>query len=450
MNILKLLTYNIREHNIICFNDAFYSKEAPSFARSLFRRVRRAFHMHAFSYAMKQNNTPFYTLCEPLKHVVFAPISNNNKRSLEPIWDRYEGEYSILYPSNDNYIPTKLIYFYSLLYIWPLLWCYFKANQNEKLIIRSSFDDFFETIGFVIVLDKLLKHSDVKLIVLANDHCALPRALVKVSKQIGIKTMYLQHCTVAETFPRLQFDYSFLDGEESYLKYLTIGKPDGVVYLAGNPRFDVITRYRSKVKQRHSIGIATNLLDNEEKVRNLCLQLQSLGYTDITIRPHPDTQFNPKWYIEHNIAFSNSNIENPFEFISRMSIVIAGECGIHLDAAMMETHSICYNMIDDTISARDIYSYIKNGLVPYASNIEELHCLLQVKDEDVHVRIRKKAKWYNAAFGTAYEGHIGELLADFIRFEQAGDIAGFDKKYGFIMGNTGDYKAFPEKELSEK
>ena len=116
-----------------------------------------------------------------------------------------------------------------------------------------------------------------------------------------------------------------------------------------------------------------------------------------------------------------------------MDIVIAGESGIHLDAAMMNVRSICYD-ISNTIPG-DYYSYIKNGLVPYAASIEELFALIENEDADLYEGRQMKARWYNAAYGTQYEGHIGEMIADFIRHEQNNDIEGFDQKYKFENKN---------------
>ena len=430
MNLWNTLTYNVLEHNIVYINDAIIGRNPTSFWHSIWRRIRRAWKMNVLSYMLRQNRHPFYNQCAQLKCVVFIPLTNNNRRALEPIWTHLdEGTYTIIPPSQREYIPVQLVYFYSLVYIWPLLRGYLKANQQERLIIRSNFDEFFETIGYVKVIEQLLKHNNVKLIAVANDHCSMPRAFVKVAKEYGIKSLYVQHCSVTETFPALPFDYSFLDGEESYLKYKSAGTSQGTIYIAGNPRFDVCVRYRKSNKsQTGRIGIALNMMDKESKIKELCEQLLSLGY-EITIRPHPGESFEPQWYLERGIEYSNSNIENPFEFISRMNLVIAGECGIHLDAAMLNVRSICYNMLDENYKIVDWYSYVKNGLTPYASNLEALIFLLpDVNDGNIWQKVR----WYNAAYGTNHEGHIGEMLADFIRYEQVGDIDGFDKKYGFV------------------
>ena len=436
MSFVNLLTYNIKIHNYIVFTSYLPEQHPLGFWKELKRTFKRWFHKSSIRIVWNNYKQSFAMNKKPLKAVVFAPFSDNNRRALEPVWKQLNNnEYSVF--DACDYLPWQLVYYYSFLYIWPLLWCYWKATKYERLLIRTYFDDFFRTMGYLVVLEQLLRYFDVRLIVMANDHDCLPRAIIYVAHKLGIKTMYLQHCSVTERFPRLSFDYNFLDGEESYLKYRTIGKPDGIVYLSGNPRFDIIKCYYKKNETEQmcapkdiKIGIASNTLDIEDVLHNLVIKLKENGYSHITFRPHPGVNIDPSWYIEQECEYSNSNNENPFAFISRMDVVIAGECGIHLDVAMMEKRSICYN----TINAKpwDWYSYIKNGLTPYAANVDELLRLLQdINKDEWKQRVRKKAQWYNAAIGTQYEGHISEMIADFIRYEHVGDVENFDRKYGF-------------------
>ena len=422
----------IRDNNYVYYSIFQPNEQAPNFYRSLFRYIIKIFHPIRLKFIARNIKRPFYNRVEPLRHVLFFPVTNNNNRVLEPIWSNLqEGTCSILtFDNREDYIPSNLVSVYSILNIFALISLYIQSNPRERLIIRTYFDEFFSVAGFIKVYDKLLSHNDVRLIILANDHSVLTRALIQVAKIKGIKTLYLQHCSVTEKFPKLLFDYCFLDGEESLLKYLQAGEPLGRVYLSGNPRFDAMAKCKVKQRLNHkNIGIALSDLDKEEDIRNFIIELLKHGLQHLTVRPHPAANFDSKWYEEHGVAYSNSKIENPFEFVSRMDLVIAGESGIHLDAAMMNVRSICYD-ISNSIPG-DYYSYIKNGLVVHAANIEELFALIENEDADLYVNRQKKACWYNAAYGTPYEGHVGEMIADFIRHEQNNTIENFDDKYGF-------------------
>lgn len=430
MNVFKLLTYDIKEHNYIRYTSFLPIDNPEGFWQMIFREIKNGIGRRRIWYIIQQIWNPFYKNCEPLNKVVFVPISGNNVRVMQPIWEKLDiGDYSILEYWNEKYVPTKLVRFWSLVYILPLIRLYFNSTRDEKNLIRTYFEEFFYTMGWFVVLNKLLIHHPIKLLVFSNDHCSCPRVLTKIAKELGIKTLYTQHCSVTERFPPLSFDYSFLDGLESYLKYLQAGFPQGKVYLSGNPRFDIMHQYKNIKINKKKIGIALNHHDDEKEIKSLCMSLLTRGYNQIVIRSHPDEKFDPTWYMEHGIEYSDSNVENPFEFISRMKFIIAGECGIHLDATLMGIQSIYYNMSNEP--PLDWYSYIRNGLVFYAGNIDELFNILSSDNSNYQENIRVKAKWYNAAYDTVHEGFIGDMMADFIRCELNNKIDFFDTKYGF-------------------
>ena len=430
MNIFKLLTYDIKKHNYIRYTSFSPIDNPKGFWLMIFEEIKKVIGRRRIWYIIQQIWNPFYKNCKPLNKVVFVPISGNNVRVMQPIWNKLnKNDYSIFEYWDEKYVPGKLVCFWSLVYIWPLIWLYFKSTRDEKYLIRTYFDEFFYIMGWLVVLNKLLSHHSVKLLVFSNDHCSCPRVLIKIAKELGIKTLYTQHCSVTERFPQLSFDYSFLDGLESYVKYLQAGLPQGTIYLSGNPRFDIMFQYKNIKTDEKKIGIALNHHDDENVIKSLCVSLLTHGYNQIVIRPHPGEKFDPTWYMEHGIEYSDSNIENPFEFISRMKFIIAGECGIHLDTAMMGRQSICFNMSNEALL--DWYSYIKNGLIPYAGNIDELLKILSNDNSNYQENIRVKAKWYNAACGTIHEGFIGDMMADFICCELNNKIEFFDTKYGF-------------------
>ena len=436
MNFTELLTYDVKEHNWYDIEEP--KGNVPNFWKSIWRCFVEVCNCSAIVYVLRNFTHPFYSKSPSLKHVVFVPITANNERVLAPVWHNLaKGEYSILTPEMQEYIPWQLVYFYSLLYILPLIRAYVRLTSQDKILMRANFDYFFLTIGYLKVVDDLLKHNEVRLIVLANDHSTFPRAIIRIAKERGIKTMYLQHCSVSESFPPLEFDYNLLDGEESYLKYREICIPQGETYLIGNPRFDEISRYlRNTKKKIETIGIALNTLDDESTIKRLCVKLRENGYKEITIRPHPRQTLRGEWLSQRNVAFSDPTLENPYAFISKMDVIIAGESGILLDAALMGVMAISFNT-RNTVPL-DWYSYIKNGLIPYADTFEELIAILHKDPSEWRLRVQKLTHWYNAAFNSPYEGHVGELVADFIKHELSGNMNGFDVKYSFRMNEKFD------------
>ena len=100
----------------------------------------------------------------------------------------------------------------------------------------------------------------------------------------------MQHCSIGYHFPELHFTYSFLDGLETFEKYKRIGEISGVIFLIGNPRFDIISNYKNKKVKSGYIGIASNLLDDEQSIIRTCKYLIDNGYNRIYLRPHPNQE----------------------------------------------------------------------------------------------------------------------------------------------------------------
>lgn len=423
---MNIWNYNIIKHNQICVNC-----DVPIYHPNFYKEIWRYFKDWIVNYAFTHIEAD-----GTVRDLIFVTTTQNNTRSLKPIWSQLDKHsFSVIGAENERDIPYyrwKLVAGYSLLYLYPLLKCYRNASDWEKQIMRNDSYPFFMTMGVMKLTDRLMARNHIRLAVMANDHAPIQMAWKVLAPSHNVQTMYLQHCSVTEKFPPLQFTYSFLDGEESLEKYLHIGDTKGTIYVSGSPRFDCVNDYYMSRKPTDKIGLAINEEDRESLVMDLCEKLHTLGYNQIVLRPHPrQTLHEIKWYKEHGVEISNSKVENPFEYLGRIKILIASESGIHLDAAMMGVYSICYSLTGR--KAIDWYSYIKNGLVPNAETETDLIRLLQVENIPSVDSLRSKAQWYNASYGRDTDGHVGDVLADFLRHYLEGSIAEFDRKYGFVI-----------------
>lgn len=419
------LFYNIKKHNIVWYNVP-YSECDGSFWRLLKKVIKNWLREDCF----QQIDAP-----QALNPIVFVIGTDNNYRALSPIMNRLDPSlYSVIDNRAPNaYYPRKLYVGYALLYILPLLVLYLFSSHRGKRIITKNFLEFFPTMGFLKVTKNLLSSQQVRLFVMANDHSSIYRSILYWAPKYGVDTMYLQHCSVGYHFPSLNFTYSFLDGEESYEKYHTIGNMTGTVYLSGSPRFDVVSTYKRCTVPQYEIGIAVNLMDNEDSVVELCEKLLVDGYTSIIVRPHPRQQLSRMdWFLEHHIAFSDSGKENPFVFLSKVGIVVAGETGLHLDAAIMGVYSLVYSF--DGKGLIDWYSFVKNGMVIYCDNYEELKQRIESERPSPN-EIRNKSQWYNASCGRSVEGKVGELISEFIIAYNNKQIQEFDHHHGFTVSD---------------
>jgi hypothetical protein len=291
------------------------------------------------------------------------------------------------------------------------------------------------TYGLYKVAGEMLDKYNVKVLVIANDHNDINRCLLFNALERGIKTVYVQHASVKKGFPRLDFTYSFLDGQESLDKYLYAGTPNGEVYLSGGVRFDFL--YDKIVKRNYDIkkiGIAINMLDDIEKDKNLCLFLKNEGYNDIILRPHPRYQhLDTEWLIKNNIAISNPKEESSFDFIANIDFMISNESAIHLDASIMYCPTVLYNMSNNKVL--DDYNFVKNNLVKLANTDEEL--LTFIKNPRCIIPTKEVLQFYNASCGTSLEGKLGNTIATFLHLLCQNNEVQSDDKLGFIM--TSDY-----------
>ena len=418
--------YDIFNHNQI-LRVFKVDSQSPSILRMLWRALKRL-----CAYATRRNSEGKCLNDSSRADVFFVANTSNDVRASKPVWCALSSHTYLALENELDFYSFYCVYYLSFRYLNTFFRSYVRASKADKLMMRTYFYDFFTTMGFLNLTDNIVERVKPKLIVMSNDHSPIQRAFQTVAKDKNIPDLYFQHCSVTEHFPPLQFTYSFLDGEESLEKYLSIGETKGTIYVSGNPRFDCISTYLCNRVESNKIGLAINSADDEEHVKELCLKLRENGIENILLRPHPRQILQEKdWYSAHHIEISDSKIEHPFEFLGRIKMLIASESGIHLDAVMMGVYSVCYSLTGD--KAVDWYSYIKNGLIPIAETVDELMVLLKPENVTSEEKLREKAQWYNAAYGRRSNGHVGEMIADFIHYMLSDNIQAFDEKYDFVV-----------------
>ena len=366
------------------------------------------------------------------KGIVFFGVSINNQRSLDPIVEHLDESEYLYLKNHKTDVNKRRAYWLSLPYLFTLLKTYRKADAAAKPFIKKYFTRLWSTYGFYQVAKEYLEQYKIRVLVVSSDQGEFHRCLLLRCKELGIKSIYVQHASVAKGFPRLIASYSFLDGQESLDKYLTAGQPEGEVYLSGGVRFDpVFQQYPAKhTEEVKTIGIAINMLDDFEKVKHLCGFLIEQGYC-LSLRPHPRYgSLDMGWLKENAIAYSDPKTETSFDFISKIDLMISNESSIHLDAAMMQCPTMLYNF--STHPILDHYSYIKSGLVKVADS--EAQLIELIHDPKSLLPTLETLQFYNASCGTQLEGHLGKAIAAFIRAIVSGDTASFNDTYGFRQG----------------
>jgi hypothetical protein len=368
------------------------------------------------------------------KGFVFLGVSLNNQRSLDPIIKHLEeGEYLYL-KNHATDIHKRRAYWLSLPYLPDLIRTYKKADAATKTVIKRYFTRLWSTYGYYQLAKEYLEQYKVKVLIVSSDQGEFHRCLLLNAKDLGIKTIYVQHASVAKGFPKLIASYSFLDGQESLDKYLYAGEPEGEVYLSGGVRFDpIFQQYKPKaIKSVNTIGIAINMLDDFGKVKELCQFLLGRNYK-LVLRPHPRYgEINKTWLEENSIGFSDPKAESSFDFIDKIDFMVSNESAIHLDAAMMRCPSVVYNFSNNPIL--DHYSYIKTGLVKIAHDGQQL--IAMTGSQKDLLPDAATLQYYNASCGTSLEGHLGEMIAKFISAIDSNTIPSFNDAFGFHQGQA--------------
>lgn len=408
---------------------AFVSKEKqPSLPMQLCIFFAQLFYytfIHRFKYKTPSRN---------YEGIVFFGVSLNNQRSLDPIVEHLEeGKYLYL-KDHKNDIHKRRAYWLSLPYLPDLIRTYRQADTTTKNVIKQYFTRLWSTYGYYQLAKEYVEQYKIKTLIVSSDQGEFHRCLMMNAKEMGTKTIYVQHASVAKGFPKLIASYSFLDGQESLDKYLAAGQPEGEVYLSGGVRFDpIFQHYKLKSAVNVStIGIAINMLDDFGEVKHLCQFL--LGHSfKLVLRPHPRYGgINKTWLEENAIGYSDPKAESSFDFINHIDLMISNESSIHLDAALMKCPSVVYNF--STHPILDHYSYIKTGLVKVADNEKQLFAALMNPLDSLPTT--KALQFYNASCGTPNEGILGKVISVFINDLSMDNALHFDDQFGFQKVNN--------------
>jgi len=353
----------------------------------------------------------------PKRKIMFFGMSKNQFDSIEPVACLLPNSILIsAYPRwrQAYLIPMFFAYLFSLPFSPILSWYIHKS----KGYLRKSFNNFFEqywmTFGLYYFLKIYLRLIVPKAIVVANDHITECRTLTSVAQELKISTFYIQHASVSEKFPPLNFDYALLEGKDSLSKYSKIGEIKSKVFLIGMAKFDKYLLEVNKNDKLKRLGLCTNTLDPLDRVSDLIKHLIGMFPTlELLLRPHP-TQKGKRVLKnlanEIGISYSDSSTVDAFTFLKKVDAVIACDSSILLEAALLNIYPIYYDYKNEK---KDAYGYVKNKLADYACNYKNLEKILRrlIKNKP---NIRSRTKYYCDTVETEKDGKSAELARNII------------------------------------
>lgn len=311
----------------------------------------------------------------------------------------------------------------------------------EGQVARAKYlDRFLEAHVLLPYFMRMLSVVRPRLVVMSNDHNVANRCLLVAARVNGIKTAYMQHASVSELFPPLEFDYAFLDGKAALELYARCENANCVsgnvsVYMTGQKKVVTLT---DKRKDAFRVGIAVNNLDDPVKVAQVVDSFLNKNIS-VIVRLHPSQRpdfrevLASKYGSHPDVELIGAKDEDLDQFLGRCNIIVAGSSSILLEAAIAGVASYYRNMGRVTAS-KDYYGYVRNGLArPLPSSFQELdsksvHALAEVPETVI-----RAVRYYSETFGTTWQGKEGKLVAlTIMRLLSREDVADIYRK---VPGN---------------
>ena len=343
----------------------------------------------------------------------FLALTQNNYVALKDIQEKITNSIFVSFfrfrstITEDTYyfnLPLKFFYHF----IYPLTLILYARTNRKKAV--NHYDLLLAVNGSYEECLRLLNKYKPKAIIFSNDHLVIARAMLLAANKVGIKTYYVQHASVSEYFPPLEFTYALLEGEDALQKYKRCGDVHSKVFLVGMPKFDKYAEIINTNLKLKTIGIPFNLLNDLGSIYNFIEAIEKeYPELEIIIRPHPGDNRNLSRFDSY--ALSKPSEESAFQFLSRTDVIISADSSIHLEAALLNVYPIYYNFQEG--EALDYYGFVKNGLVDFCQNIDEVKLIIsELKSSKPNISSR--AEFYNASINSDFYGKSTNKIVDII------------------------------------
>jgi hypothetical protein len=321
-------------------------------------------------------------------------------------------------------INLKIVLAASFLFILNGFKLYFKLKK--KIVISYYYNRFCDVYLYLTYFFEKLSKIKPKLVIVCNDHSVEDRALRLVAETLKIKTLYIQHASVTQFFPPLEFNYALLDGLHAHQTYLNCyyrqtKKYNRIennikkccVFLSGQKKkFKIKKKYF--VKKNITLGIATGTLASFNYVKSALNNISKLGLNCI-IRFHPD---QPASFIRQVEDYSkNINKLKLFysqkstlsDFFSKVDAVISFNSSIILEAAIVGLPTFYMKMYQTSFKS-DFYGFAKTRLAFKLNknfNISQLIILMQ---KAKNFKRKKIIKNFSETHGTIWQNKEHNLV----------------------------------------
>ena len=392
------------------------NKSSLYYFLKFFPRILYVFFIKSFRRGFFRNFLRKEKFSKRYKDQIFlVSLTQNNHNAVKKLLSEFEKR-------GENYIEIRDVLSYDVAPVLRLFWIalisfpktlvrFIQQSPEQHFITGAYLIDFFMTPAYVWFVKEILLKETPKVVVLSNDHVNINRAIEYTCQERCIKSLYIQHASVGDNYPKPCFTSCIFDGLDSLIKYDT---SETIPLILGAMRYDDLKSNRIKKSKQinKQIGLAVNIIDTEEIVRNLCIKIHDyLPDYKIVIRAHPNMLRHPYNIDFPYVKYTNARDESILSFFSNIDVLISNDSCIHLDAIELGVKS--YMMTLSTEGFTDQYCYTKKGLVELIVSDEDLkdHLLALSNVELTDASI---VRFYDESYMKSYETFLPTLVSDFI------------------------------------
>ena len=384
----------------------------------------------------------FFSVKKKIKHnqILLFSFTKNQKDSLKNLQSIRKD--CMLFGNKQNaefILPEYKASYYALSYFLVLCKIYKNSRGYVRHSFKNAFFKYWLTYGYLKMLVRFFNDNKVKLAIVSSDHSMRTRVVAYAAKSCGTKSVYIQHASVTTDFPKLVFDYAFLEGNDALGKYKKIGNIVSDIFLLGSLKLGRDIRL-NKNTTVETIGVCIDLISDLSIVNELIVELlKHFSSINIILRPHPREE---RWdlirnlQVKHNINVSYSNKVDVVHFLEKVDCIISGESNVHPEATLMNIIPIYYSFSRHENFNKDIYGFIANKLIQYIANdIQELNVIinnLKIKKSN----IRNRAQYYDASIGTHFDGSTSMLYDQVISSIKDNDKRFINENFDLYLDNN--------------
>lgn len=296
------------------------------------------------------------------------------------------------------------------------LFILFNCRQLRRRTIKQYHFHQLKALIYTLILIDNISFTKTRFCFVSNDHRPETRVILFLKTIYPIQTVYKQHAQISLQFPPLEWDHAILDGNAAKSYYEQIGPIKSTIWIAGNDKTAILTQSRTTFSAQ-KIGIALNSLDNLSLLTDYLRLIQEIQpNTCFSLRLHPAMQLanqpNIQKLLDDKKIVISVHQGTLQEYLSEISVCIAGVSSILLEAAIANKLCVQHNFVPNNLV--DYYQFNKEGL---SISTDDFAILLR-QDTNWLEKIDKQslnARFFSQSLGTVNEGKELNAFMSFIR-----------------------------------